>query len=1073
MTNIFPTYLGISATVGIVVLLILLASPFINRRYAAKWKYFIWIFLAIRLLIPVSGMYHKESKSPAVNETVQSSGTVVYESTQIQTVQPRRFVVEIPVEAKGQITHKPDVTGARPKFSLFDIAFAAWIAGAVIFAAVPLLSCLHYKYRITRNGERIEDGGVSDTLQQLKSQLKIKRSVSLIRFSQAASPMIIGFIRPVLVLPCDEYSDEELQFIIRHELIHLKRGDVYIKLLCVLANAVHWFNPLIWIMRREAAIDMELSCDEGVIKDADFGVKKAYTETLMSSLRRQSAKRSSLTTQFYGGKGTMKKRFTNILGRGAKKNGIIVLICAVLLATVLGVVVGCTQKADIPSGDELNALIDRYLEFEGICTYTNLPADFDNPPSDDPSSEEHWIYPVTKEGLTTWEDWLSYLGGIFTESGRDKALEKTATRYINHNGNLYYSDGGMGWQLSGEYCISGTKQNGSTAFTVEFWREYDPDFYGNVEREFRITALDFEYTPSGWRIADYSDRDSTPADSNPNLAGYNPFDAEDTPVANPEVTKLTEDETNRLIAEYLRFEQYTVHGCVSFTSEDPDNGSWIGDSFVQEIELDGSYLPSNEEGLTTWQEWLDFINGIFTPETAEKHLNELTGEGKRYMNVEGKLYVQPGGDMGWPYGDPAQASYETNDIGSEGTIEFWREDFLEEEKVYLITVLKLRLTGEGWRIDSVESHSSPGNDGFVPMQNEFSEDEMNRLIADYMRFESYFVCGSVDTAGDDVPMVGLYRKSVEPGLTTWQEWLDYIYGLLTEEAAQKCLDTFTGEGHRYINIDGDLYALDGGMGWYYGEPVQAAYKISGSEGIIEFWRKDGSEGSEWWYYVTALRIRLTDSGWRVFSANSYDMDLFDNEIRRNDYYTISQAYSFENYEPLLDKPIHIDESAKEVNKIYRSLMHEYDSAVSMLNLSVTEDVYVVDGVDQIGNLVEIDGVTYVPLRFDETPDDVKRVLRVVFTEQKSKQLYSKYFENNSSLRIIDGRFYRPTSYSEPPTVLINAPLESAEKISSSEIVASTTIDRGNGLLNCEVTFKLEGGEWKIDKFVEDGKEVDY
>lgn len=66
MANIFLTYLGISATVGIVVLIILLASPFINRRYAAKWKYYIWIFLAIRLLVPVSGMYHAKSQTSAI-----------------------------------------------------------------------------------------------------------------------------------------------------------------------------------------------------------------------------------------------------------------------------------------------------------------------------------------------------------------------------------------------------------------------------------------------------------------------------------------------------------------------------------------------------------------------------------------------------------------------------------------------------------------------------------------------------------------------------------------------------------------------------------------------------------------------------------------------------------------------------------------------------------------------------------------------------------------------------------------------------------------------------------------------
>ncbi len=365
MTNIFLTYLGISATVSIVVLLILLASPLINRRYAVKWKYYIWIFLAIRLIIPISGMYHAKSQSPAIGDPAQSSGAVVYEPEEAQGVQPRRFVVEISVGTAVQSAPTSETATGKQNPTLFDVIIAVWIAGAVIFVSVPIISCMHYKFRITHAGKRIESGSAFDTLCKLKSQLEIKKNVPLMRFNQAASPMIIGFIRPIMVLPCDEYSEEELQFIIRHELIHLKRGDVYVKLLCVIANALHWFNPLIWIMRREMAVDMELSCDEGVIKGADFDIKKAYTETLMSSLRRQSSKRSSLTTQFYGGKGTMKKRFSNILGKGGKKNGIAVLIFAVVLATLLGVLVGCTQKtpaedglgesfADLPDTDTAN-----------------------------------------------------------------------------------------------------------------------------------------------------------------------------------------------------------------------------------------------------------------------------------------------------------------------------------------------------------------------------------------------------------------------------------------------------------------------------------------------------------------------------------------------------------------------------------------------------------------------------------------------------------------------------------------------------------------------------------------------
>ncbi len=896
MTNLFLTYLGISATVGIVVLLILLASPFINRRYAAKWKYYIWIFLAVRLLIPISGIYHAESKSPApvVSDIGGTSGEVVYEPAEAQEVLPRRFVVEIPVGTVGQISQTPDLNSEKPKLSLFDIAFAAWIAGAIIFASVPLFSCFLYKYKITHSGRIITDGEVFKTLRQTKSRLKIKQNVSLIRYGKAASPMIIGFIRPVLVLPCDEYSQEELQFIIRHELIHLKRGDVYIKLLCVLANALHWFNPLIWIMRKEMAIDMELSCDEGVIKGADFGVKKAYTETLMSSLRRQSSKRSSLTTQFYGGKGTMKKRFTNILGKGGKKNGAAVLICAVVLATLLGVLVGCTQNSSIPSDDELVRLINNYLEFEAICTYTNLPVDFDNPPSDDPSSQEHWIYPVTKEGMTTWADWQSYLGGIFAESGVEKALEKTATRYINYNGNLYYSDGGMGWHLSNEYCIARTKQNGSTAFTVEFWREYDPDFGISDEREFRITTLSFEYTSAGWRITDYSNRDSAPTDSNPNLAGYNPYGTEGNAPADEAVTPLTDDEMNRLIYDYRRFEVYAIADRMDLEYYDPVTG----ESLLLDNDSDSPYYPSKEEGLTTWQEWLDYINGLFTPETAAQKLDELTGEGNQYLNVDGMVYVY--------------------DVG--------------------------------------------------------------------------------------------------------------------------------------------------GMGWSYGSPVQAAYKTDGSDGVIEFWREHGNEGEEGVYRITVLRIKLTDAGWRIQSAEDYD------------------TYSaIEGYQPILDKPEpkSLDDATALANEIYKSLERDYRTTVDILTMHMTEPINIVEGVDQIGNLREIDGVTYVPMIEDyDTIDEIMEVLRRVYTEEKCDTLYSHYLDTESTgfMKEVDGKLYA-MAIGEQGHNYFNLPITSASAVGDSTIFANTTITYDFGDVPYEITFRYEYGQWKIDELYEyineEGRELSY
>ena len=87
-------------------------------------------------------------------------------------------------------------------------------------------------------------------LLKLKHELHVKCTLPIIEYSEAASPMLIGFFNHVLVLPEEQYSSEELFFILKHELIHLKRGDIYFKLLFVVANAVHWFNPLIWIMQK-------------------------------------------------------------------------------------------------------------------------------------------------------------------------------------------------------------------------------------------------------------------------------------------------------------------------------------------------------------------------------------------------------------------------------------------------------------------------------------------------------------------------------------------------------------------------------------------------------------------------------------------------------------------------------------------------------------------------------------------------------------------------------------------------------------------------------------------------------
>lgn len=347
MGNIFLSILGISASIGLIVIGLIFLTPFLNKRYAAKWKYLIWIFLALRLLIPFSGanwQYVMDRMSQLKVETSSESKENDAENPTDTAIPYRGIVVEIPAQMTAPLKASSEKNAAD--ITMLDMVALIWMTGSLIFISVHLISYSHYKRQVMKKGRIIKETRILSQIFRLKCELHISRTVCVMEYDEAESPMIIGFIKPILVLPKEEFDSEDLFFILKHELVHLKRGDVYLKLLFVTANAVHWFNPIIWIMQKEAVIDMELSCDERVTQGISFALRKAYTETLLSMLHKQCVRKTVLTTQFYGGTKIMKKRFKNILIRNRKKNGISILICAVVLSITMGMLVGCSAAKE-------------------------------------------------------------------------------------------------------------------------------------------------------------------------------------------------------------------------------------------------------------------------------------------------------------------------------------------------------------------------------------------------------------------------------------------------------------------------------------------------------------------------------------------------------------------------------------------------------------------------------------------------------------------------------------------------------------------------------------------------------
>lgn len=314
----------------------------------------------------------------------------------------RGIVVEIPAQMTTPINASSEKSTAD--ITMLDIVTLVWIIGSLIFISVHLISYSHYKRQVLKKGRMIKETRILSQIFRLRRELHISRTVCVMEYDEAESPMIIGFIKPVLVLPKEQYNSGDLFFILKHELVHFKRGDVYLKLLFVTANAVHWFNPIIWIMQKEAVIDMELSCDERVTQGTSFALRKAYTETLFSMLHKQCVRKTVLSTQFYGGTKIMKKRFKNILIKNRKKNGISILICAVVLSITLGMLVGCsvakenTGKENIENEDTAIEDMGNVYEPSGLEAAQTAPMPVDNSFADNNTLENTITLTFSKEG---------------------------------------------------------------------------------------------------------------------------------------------------------------------------------------------------------------------------------------------------------------------------------------------------------------------------------------------------------------------------------------------------------------------------------------------------------------------------------------------------------------------------------------------------------------------------------------------------------------------------------------------------------------------------------------------------
>ena len=310
MDKLFLQVLKMSITSSYVILFVIVARIFLKK--APKFfSYALWFIVLFRLIAPFS-FESIFSLIPFNTQTVPTN--VVYSQ------------ISREIRSTGQVTNNSlsgpvAHTNGKPIQLWIELGEIVWLLG--------MLAILTYSFYTT-----------VELYIKLQNAKHVSKNVY--ELTGLKTPFVFGITKPKIYLPAG-LSNHEKSYIIKHEQTHIKRLDHLAKLLAFIVFSIHWFNPLVWLAFFLMTEDMELSCDESVIRELGSEVKKDYsTSLLMMSTGRRIIGASPLTF----GEKNVRRRIINILNYKKPRFWVVVIATIAVLTVGFGLI---TNPRTVPS----------------------------------------------------------------------------------------------------------------------------------------------------------------------------------------------------------------------------------------------------------------------------------------------------------------------------------------------------------------------------------------------------------------------------------------------------------------------------------------------------------------------------------------------------------------------------------------------------------------------------------------------------------------------------------------------------------------------------------------------------
>lgn len=357
MSNLLSMTVAGSVIVG----LMLLLRPVTMKIFPAGWQYRIGKMAIFFLLVPVSlftgkltsffpqsiiPSHYSITTSMAIQKEVQSTGLVDAMNSVIER-------------------HFPMVLEKHLSVEVMQMILCFWLVGVFTFGVWHFYCYSRFTNEL-RSNSILAPENASALLSSCKTVMDIHCKIRLMQNPKITSPMLVGFRHPMILLPKIDIPEIELKLTLTHELTHLKRKDLWIKMFALVAGTLHWFNPFAYVLRKDISRWSELSCDEVLATEMSHEERRLYGETILNTLDIHSGINTAFCSSLCESKRHIERRLTMLLNVKKTKKYIVFLAAVAILAISATGIAFAAGSEKIVNYNTVNATVEKTESQLGI-----------------------------------------------------------------------------------------------------------------------------------------------------------------------------------------------------------------------------------------------------------------------------------------------------------------------------------------------------------------------------------------------------------------------------------------------------------------------------------------------------------------------------------------------------------------------------------------------------------------------------------------------------------------------------------------------------------------------------------